>query len=206
MEYIAAEAESPIEKGDFLSFTKREAEIYFNWYIEHIDERIEYLCEYVHSQGQSIELDFSVNSIIEIWDWYVKQIKIERYTRSELEEIAKEYPQWIREEIISDDIKLSYETLAICSDVAIYFAEVFRRQNENDISWGFFTKPKKQYSVNEPVLLGFIGKLSEIYIGNDCLNPRRTVYHCTLHYIDCEKRFTLYEMYKVWKKKVETNK
>ena len=26
MEYIAAEAESPIEKGDFLSFTKREAE------------------------------------------------------------------------------------------------------------------------------------------------------------------------------------
>ena len=91
MEYIAAEAESPIEKGDFLSFTKREAEIYFNWYIEHIDERIEYLCEYVHSQGQSIELDFSVNSIIEIWDWYVKQIKIERYTRSELEEIAKEY-------------------------------------------------------------------------------------------------------------------
>lgn len=24
MEYIAAEAESPIEKGDFLSFTKRE--------------------------------------------------------------------------------------------------------------------------------------------------------------------------------------
>ena len=93
MEYIAAEAESPIEKGDFLSFTKREAEIYFNWYIEHIDERIEYLCEYVHSQGQSIELDFSVNSIIEIWDWYVKQIKIERYTRSELEEIAKEYPQ-----------------------------------------------------------------------------------------------------------------
>lgn len=36
MEYIAAEAESPIEKGDFLSFTKREAEIYFNWYIEHI--------------------------------------------------------------------------------------------------------------------------------------------------------------------------
>lgn len=198
MEYIAAEAESPIEKGDFLSFTKREAEIYFNWYIEHIDERIEYLCEYVHSQGQSIELDFSVNSIIEIWDWYVKQIKIERYTRSELEEIAKEYPQWIREEIISDDIKLSYETLAICSDVAIYFAEVFRRQNENDISWGFFTKPKKQYSVNEPVLLGFIG--------NDCLNSRRTVYHCTLHYIDCEKRFTLYEMYKVWKKKVETNK
>ena len=93
---------------------------------------------------------------------------------------------------------MSYETLAICSDVAIYFAEVFRRQNENDISWGFFTKPKKQYSVNEPVLLGFIG--------NDCLNPRRTVYHCTLHYIDCEKRFTLYEMYKVWKKKVETNK
>ena len=50
MEYIAAEAESPIEKGDFLSFTKREAEIYFNWYIEHIDEAqeiIKHANEYV---------------------------------------------------------------------------------------------------------------------------------------------------------------
>ena len=63
MEYIAAEAESPIEKGDFLSFTKREAEIYFNWYIEHIDERIEYLCEYVHSQGYSVVREFQGHGI-----------------------------------------------------------------------------------------------------------------------------------------------
>lgn len=194
MKYIAAESQSPIEKGDFLTFTKKEAETYFNWYVEHIDERIEYLMEYIRSQGESIKLDFSVNSLVEIWNWYVKQIKVERYTQDELEEMAKEYPEWIREEIMSDDRKLSYETLAICGDVAIYFAEVIRRHNENDISWGFFTRPKNMYSVNEPVLLGFIG--------NQNLNPRGTVYHCTLHYIDDEKRFNLYEMYRVWEEDI----
>lgn len=32
--------------------------------------------EYIHLQGESIELDFSVNSLLEIWSWYVKQIKV----------------------------------------------------------------------------------------------------------------------------------
>ena len=133
MEYIAAEAESPIEKGDFLSFTKREAEIYFNWYIEHIDERIEYLCEYVHSQGQSIELDFSVNSIIEIWDWYVKQIKIERYTRSELEEIAKEYNEEYDTNLTASDIsyiKSNPQYLTIDEDGT--YVQDYRQSGENN--------------------------------------------------------------------------
>lgn len=192
MKYVAPEP--PIEEGDFLTFTKKEAEIYFNWYVEHIGDRIRYLSKYVHFQCQSIELDFSINSLITIWNWYVKQIEVEKYTQDELEEIAKKYPKWICKEIMSDETKLSYKTLAICSDVAIYFAEVFRKHNKRDISWGFFTSPKTYDSVNEPVLLGFIG--------NQNLNPRRMVYHCTLHYIEGDKGFDLYEMYRVWKEDI----
>lgn len=87
MKYAAPEP--PIEKGDFLTFTKKEAEIYFHWYVEHIGERITYLGNYLHAQGQSIELDFSIDSLIAIWNWYVKQIEVEKYTQNELEEIAK---------------------------------------------------------------------------------------------------------------------
>ena len=38
-------------------------------------------------------------------------------------------------EIMSDDTKIADETLAICSDLAIYFAEVLRR-NKSDILYG----------------------------------------------------------------------
>lgn len=90
---------------------------------------------------------------------------------------------------------MSYNTLAICSDVAIYFAEVFRKHNKPYISWGFFTRPPKYDSVNEPVLLGFIR--------NQNLNPRRMVYHCTLHHIEGNTEFNLYEMYRVWEKDIQ---
>lgn len=95
---------------------------------------------------------------------------------------------------MSDKGKLSYKTLAICSDVAIYFAEVFRKHNKG-VSWSFFTKPKTHDSINKPVLLGFVG--------NQYLNARRKVYICTLHYIDGDKGFDLYGMYRIWKEDVK---
>lgn len=181
----------------FVSFTKKEAKIYFNWYIEQIDERIEYLEKYIRSQCHSIELDFSVNSLIAVWDWYEKQVTVEKHTREELEEIAPNYPEWIHESIMSDDTKFSDKTLAICSDVAIYFAEVFRRNHEDYVSWGFFTAPKSHDSVNEPVLLGFIG--------NQKLNPWTIVFICTCHFIEGNKNFNLYQMYQVWEDNIKRN-
>jgi len=179
----------------FVSFTKKEAKIYFDWYMEQIDDRLEYLQQYIHSQGQSMELDFSVNSLTAVWDWYVKQITVEKYTRKELEEITQNYPEWIHKSIVSDDTKFSDKTLAICSDVAIYFAEVIRRNHEDYVSWGFFTGRKTYDSVNEPVLLGFIG--------NQNLNPWRIVFICTCHYIEGDRSFNLYHIYEVWKNDIK---
>ena len=186
------------EKIDyFISFTKKEAEIYFNWYIAQIDERIEYLEKYIYTQCHSIKLDFSVNSLIVVWDWYVKQITVEKYTLEELEEIAQNYPEWTYESIMSDNKKFSDKTLAICSDVAIYFAEVIRRNHKDYVSWGYFTEPKTYDSVNEPVLLGFIG--------NQNLNPWRIVFVCTCHFIEGNKNFNLSQMYEVWIDNIKRN-
>ena len=97
-----------------------------------------------------------MESLIPVWEWYEKKIVVEHYTRRELKKEAKKYPDWLREEILSDDTKISVNTLAICDDLAIYFAEVIRRNNLEHIYWGYYTKPKNCISVNEPVLLGFV--------------------------------------------------
>ena len=51
--------------------------------------------------------------------------------------------------------KISEKTLDIGMDIAIYFAEIIRKTAPEKIDWGYFTSPKNQMYVNQPVLLGF---------------------------------------------------
>ena len=195
MDYPIFESEAPIQKDRFDNFTKEEVELYFNWCTGHIDERIEYLEKYIQRDDILIKLDFSVESLIPVWEWYEKKIVVEHYTRRELKKEAKKYPDWLREEILSDDTKISVNTLAICDDLAIYFAEVIRRNNLEHIYWGYYTKPKNRMSVNEPVLLGFVKDME--------MNPRRIVYNCTLCSTEKKDKEMLINLYYTWIKYIE---
>lgn len=195
MDYPIFELESPIRKDSFDDFTKDEAELYFKWYTEHICERIKHLEEYIRMDDILAKLDFSVASLIPIWDWYESRIEIEHYTLRELKKKAKDYPEWLRREILSDDTKISLKTLAICSDLAIYFAEVIRRNNTEHIYWGYYTKPKNRMSVNEPVLLGFANNIE--------MNPRRILYNCTLESTEKAEKKMLLNLYYTWMKYIK---
>lgn len=74
-------------------------------------------------------------------------------------------------------------------EAAIYFAEVFRRNNEDWVSWGFVTKPKSYISVNRPVLTGF--KV-------DYLDPTLLLQNCTLKAMDQKEKNMLYDLYHIW--------
>ena len=190
MDYKIFELESPIDKDSFDEFTKKEASIYFEWYMNSIDKRIKYLENYINAGGNSIVMDYGVDSLVSVWGWYEKTIKVEHFTQIELKKEAMKYPDWLRDEIMSDDTKIADETLAICSDLAIYFAEVLRRNKSDILYWGYYTKPKNRMSVNEPVLLGFV-KGTE-------LDPRRVLYNCTLHSIEKSDENMLKDLYYIW--------
>lgn len=192
IDYKIWEMNCPVSKDSFEEFTKKEAEIYFHWYVGHIDERMEYLQQYILSKDTSVNFDFSVPSLIPVWAWYEKEIVVEHYTKRELKRQAKKYPKWIREEILSDDRKISLNTRAICLDMAIYFAEVFRRNNEDWVSWGFVTKPKSYISVNRPVLTGFNK--------GEHLDPTLLLQNCTLKAMDQKEKNMLYDLYHIWLK------
>lgn len=129
------------------------------------------------------------------FEYLGEYIQRDDYTLRELKKKAKDYPEWLREEILSDDTKISLKTLAICSDLAMYFAEVIRRNNMEHIYWGYYTKPKNRMSVNEPALLGFSHNIE--------MNPRRILYNCTLQSAERSEKQMLLNLYYTWMKYIK---
>ena len=175
---------------DFDKMKKKEAEKYFNWYINEINNRILYLKTYMQKdiEGESI-FDYTPESLIPLWEWFQTKIEFEEMTENEIQQELEDSPNRLKFLVLEDKRKISLNTLSIATDVANYFAEVFRKNNPS-IYWGFFTKPKNRISVNEPVLLGFIG--------NDDLNPRLIISNCIWKSEEQKNPNMLYDIYQVW--------
>ena len=62
----------PIPKAP-IEFTKQETQAYFDWYMEHIDERCQYVIEkassYLHCSPSVF--DYSYESLIPLWEWFI---------------------------------------------------------------------------------------------------------------------------------------
>lgn len=178
----------PFEYQGYKELKKKQVEEYFQWYIKQTEHRVEVLGKFLKIQGEQIELDYSVESLISVWRWYEKNIIIENKTEEEYKREKEKYPEWMKNEI--SDRKISMDTYKYGMDVAIYFAEVIIRNSSEKIYWGYFTKPKNRMSVNQPVLLGFNGDMD--------LNPRLVVVNCTRQSSREKQETRLYEMYKKW--------
>lgn len=184
---------SPVKNYDFFEFTKEEAKIYFNWYMEEKGHRIEMLEEYVHNAGVDIDFDHSPESLIPLWRWYETIIVSEKKTEEEIEAEKRKLPEWLHSQISEE--KISMNTLKFGMDIAIYFAEVMIRNSEGKLHWGYVTKPKNYINVNRPVVSGFKA-------GKD-LNPSRTVYVLTLKSEEEKNEKRLYNSYYVWQQYIE---
>ena len=79
----------PVKNYDFFEFTKEDAKIYFNWYMEEKGHRIEMLEEYVHNAGVDIDFDYSPESLIPLWRWYETIIVSERRTEEEIKKAKR---------------------------------------------------------------------------------------------------------------------
>lgn len=113
----------PINK-QFKNFTKKEAESYFEWYKNQLNPRIEYLRKY-----SGVDLDYSVNSLVDIWGWFLKIAETEKAPKAKTEEIRnrlKSLPKEIIEDVLNEQSRqFSLETEYIIRDIAMYFGEVY---------------------------------------------------------------------------------
>ncbi|MDE7431316.1 MAG: hypothetical protein K2N34_05305 [Lachnospiraceae bacterium] len=176
----------PFKFNRFDELSKKQADNFFKWYVGQISHRIDVLKKYVDKEGKEITFDFSPESLIPLWEWFEQKIVVEKKTEEELKNEYKRYPDWMYDEI--SKTKVSMETLDIGMDIAIYFAEVIRKQYPEKIYWGYFTRPKNQMYVNQPVLLGFRADIP--------LCPSQVIKVCTLKSSEESKKTRLYDVYK----------
>ena len=187
----------PPDLKDFNDMTRTEAKKHLEWYLNQIPERLELLSNaFEFTSGEAKEnLDYSVESLRILWEWFIPQVITEPKTTAELEKEAKFLPGRKSRNLE----RLSIGTLAIAMDIAIYLAEVFIKTCKN-VNWGLAKSRSKNYiNYNRPVLLGFMAGKYE-----DELNPCRILNNIAIKVaFDGDKSpDALIKVYNSWEKKI----
>lgn len=116
-----------------------EARAYFLWFEKQVEKRIKYLREYLAENKASCMLDYSEESLSNLWIWYRGCRNLAREKINENKEIEKE---------------LFGILAAIEMDIAIYFAETLIH-NHPQLYWDYVKKGTKLYAYHQPVVMGF---------------------------------------------------
>ena len=139
---------------DCSKLTPKQAKENFDWFVSKIPERMKYLSSRCASdlKLQIEKLDFSAESILLIWKWFLGKAQIERTPKDEIEQMKRKYAQfgdsWVEYE------RFSVATEYVIRDIGMYLGQAFVHFS-NHIEWGYVTKPKNLVHVNAPILIGF---------------------------------------------------
>ena len=145
----------------FQEMTQKEADAYSEWFLSKIDERSEYLREIV-SEGLHIDikqLDFTLDSTLLIWKWFLKEAKLDKTPEIELDKIRKGLlgqPQSFIDHMVEmARAELSIRTEYILRDIGMYIGKMFISNYEN-LKWTIKYKPKSYIYVNVPIIVWFV--------------------------------------------------
>lgn len=139
---------------DYYSMNKEEADEHFTWFLSKIDERIEYLKSfYFEDTGKTDSLDFSYDSLIELWKWFLDKAIVEEMPKDKYKIQQKQYEAFGQDFI--SKYQLSVSTEYLIRDIGIYLSEIFKKSSPK-IQWHYSTKPKTYFFVNRPMLFGFV--------------------------------------------------
>lgn len=192
MEYLLMQP--PFGMKPFKDMTKKEAQSHFDWYVGEIPTRIE-LLKNAYSATSGIEkedLDYSSESLIKLWQWYINNAAIEEKSEEVKSLEREQYPEWIQKNLGNKKISIGWMSIAM--DIAIYFSECFIKEH-GTIRWSFVSKPKSLVYINKPVLVGFKNGLD--------LDSTNIVRVLTSKIVDGEKNSNaLLTIYKTWSEKV----
>lgn len=180
----------PFMTVPFEEMKKKQAEQYYRWYVETLDERVGRLQKHIMETGNTLVLDRTPESLIGLWEWFEPRIELCQKTDLELEDEAERFSERMRYHVMENSKKLSAETVTIAWDIAAYFGEVVIVNNPQ-IRWGYLSKPKKLHGVNRPRLLGFAGDMSVYTYGRIEVGVWKS--------LDRFDKMRLYDMYTVCK-------
>ena len=141
----------PIVKP-FDQMSKKDAQEYFDWYKSTMQERIAYL-----GTVSKVDLDYSPASLRRLWAWFLRRGEVEITPKEKLanleEQLRAANSPFVKEVLADNEKQLTLETEIIVQDIARYFGEVFIKNNPS-LYWGYYSRPKNDAFVNQPVLMG----------------------------------------------------
>ena len=150
----------PIDKP-FVDLSATEVEVYFDWFLSHIDERTSYLCEKI-AKDMNISItnfDYSVESLKLVWKWFLSVAELAKTPRIEILKMKQAFPKmpnsFINQLIGTNRVELSVFSHFVLRDIGMYLGKVLK-QNYPVLQWTVKTTPKNYISINEPLLVGFV--------------------------------------------------
>lgn len=171
----------PFEFKSFDDMSKKEAQRYFDWFMETKSARLEQLKNLVDDTGyESAHLDYSDESLVYVWRWYLDNVELVDRPEEEIqEEVERETAGLTRIAISKGGVmtelnqqqmydhlynekphkKVSTPWRFIARDIGLYLGEcLIKKHEDRGLYWGFVTKPKNYVSVNRPVIRGLKGR------------------------------------------------
>jgi len=180
----------PMGAVSYSEMTKKQAQEYFNWYVQEIPVRINILMGAIEASGvQNMEqFDLTSESLNPLWAWLKERIKTTPKSQEKMNELRNTLPSWILEDVSNWELDTGTLTLAV--DVSLYFAEVFLRKYPH-LQWDFKSKPKSDAYLNKPVVTGF---------KRGGLHPPTVVTNLCRSYVEGKQDKNLVSLFEVWSK------
>lgn len=148
---------------DYDSWDKRTADKYFKWYMQQLPVRTEYLRKRVADdlQMELSRLDYSPQSLIPVWDWYILTAIIEQTPKKEIRKMRQSpFYALVGESAVNTE-QMSLNSILIQRDIGMYLARVMLQESPA-LKWMFehdapSKKIKNVFNIR-PVLTGFVGE------------------------------------------------
>jgi hypothetical protein len=159
------------------------AKDYFDWYISKIEERTQYLSDF-----SGIELNYSPNSLIDIWGWFLKNAETEKTPSAKLDAIKKQFVDspFLHEVLAESKKQFSLEIEYIMRDIAMYYGNVFVKYHKS-LYWGYYTDTTKDSFANIPLVMGFEDRDFKPPF-KASIDPNGTIESCALNILDRTQR------------------
>lgn len=134
--------------------TPKQSKENFDWFMSKIPERMRYFrnrcAEDLCTSAEN--LDYSSNSLKSVWKWFIGTAKIEKTPKRDLEQM-EEAAKIFGSSYVNKE-QFTVATQFILRDIGMYLGQAYVL-NYKPLYWTFYTKPKNDINVNQPVIAGF---------------------------------------------------
>lgn len=184
---------------NFSKMTPKQARDNYDWFISKIPERMDYFRKKCTSDlNISINsLDYSFDSLVLVWKWFIKIARMEKTPKEELEKMREGA-------MIFGDSFLNYTQFTVATeyilrDIGMYIGQTFVTVYPQ-LHWHLVTKPKNDIDINQPVIAGFKVKIENSFY-DATLNPISVATGQAANFYDnSQNENDVYNFCKKWQK------